>query len=329
MSKFAQYYIKFQQQPGSYDWDQRQQHLGALFKKDSDIEFSLDVDNHKKLYKHRIYNCVSAPNITVMRFANDIDIDIERDFKPAKAKDEPSCFVIIDNRANLRTVAIQKRRKAFSNTRQVAKILTTVINQRLYLPYCYNFEVLPDYYPLGLLTVWEKLQAHTQELRFALPSMGKEEILQRVKTLMSKNADYLDNSIMEPLLDVLYAQIQAQYNGKYTVMPKDKSTALYLDRNSVFMRNLLTLSEATSEPVELITTDGAQFRCFIDTDEEESDKIVSHEFNHNYLEILFANVKKDGSNVESEDRLKAEEEVVAFMNSMKHEVKEEEEGQVA
>jgi len=38
-------------------------------------------------------------------------------------KDEPSCFVIIDNRDNMRTVAIQKRKKAFGNPGQVAKIL--------------------------------------------------------------------------------------------------------------------------------------------------------------------------------------------------------------
>ena len=62
-----------------------------------------------------------------MRFANDIDIPVERDFQPAKAKDEPSCFVIIDNRDNMRTVAILKRKKAFGNPGQVAKILTDVI----------------------------------------------------------------------------------------------------------------------------------------------------------------------------------------------------------
>ena len=81
--------------------------------------------------------------------------------------------------------------------------------------------------------------------------------------------------------------------------------------------------------MELVTSDGGTFRCFIDNDEDISDKIVSHEFNDGYLEMLFKTKKKDGSTVEHEDRLKAEEEVVGLMNSMKHEVTEEEEEQAA
>ena len=96
------------------------------------------------------------------------------------------------------------------------------------------------------------------------------------------------------------------------------------------MRNLLTFAEATGEPVELVTSDGGTFRCFIDNDEDVSDKIVCHEFNDSYLEILFKKTKRDGSIAEPEDLLKAEEEVVELMNSMKHEVKiEEEEEQAA
>ena len=47
--------------------------------------------------------------------------------------------------------------------------------------------------------------------------------------------------------------------------------------------------------------------------------------NDNFLEMLFKAKKKDGSKVEPEDRLKAEEEVVELMNSMKHEVDDKEE----
>ena len=34
MSRFAQYYGKYKHDAGCYDWEQRQQHLGALFDKD-------------------------------------------------------------------------------------------------------------------------------------------------------------------------------------------------------------------------------------------------------------------------------------------------------
>ncbi|MBR3488757.1 MAG: hypothetical protein IKH33_05510 [Bacteroidales bacterium] len=330
MSRFAQYYIRYRHELAPYEWEGRQGHLASLFEKDDSIEFYLGEGSDRKVYKHRVYHLNTARSITVMRFANDIDIPVERDFEPAIAKDEPSCFVIIDNRANLRTVAIQKRKKAFSNTRQVAKIISTVIDQQLNNKYCYGFEILPDYYPVDLFTVWQNKQAYAQSLRFGVPDMEKDEVLKMVNNLKSKNHDYFDDSLMGPLLEVLLAQRQAKYKGHYTVMPEDKKTALYLDKTSIFMRNLLTFAEATGEPVELVTSDGGTFRCFIDNDEDVSDKIVCHEFNDSYLEILFKKTKRDGSIAEPEDLLKAEGEVVELMNSMKHEVKiEEEEEQAA
>ena len=329
MAKFAQYYIRYKHDAGCYDWEQRQQHLRALFERDDSIEFYIGEAETQKVYKHRVYHLNSAPGITVMRFANDIDIPVERDFEPAMAKDEPSCFVIIDNRDNLRTVAIQKRRKAFSNTRQVAKILSTVIGQQLFKEYCYGFEILPDYYPADLFKVWERQQAHVQSMRFGVPEMNADEILRKVEELRSKNRDYFDDSLMGSLLEVLIAQKQAKYKGHYTVMPEDKKVALYVDKDSVFMRNLLTFADAIDEPVELVTNDGGTFRCFIDNDEDNTDKIVSFDFNEYFLEMLFKAKKKDGSKVEPEDRLKAEEEVLELMNSMKHEVKDTEEEQAA
>ena len=304
-------------------------HLGTFFKEDDSIEFFLGEGEQRKVYKHRVYHLNCAPDIIVMRFANDIDIPVERDFEPAMAKDEPSCFVIIDNRDHLRTVAIQKRKKAFSNTRQVAKILSYVIDQQLFKDHCYGFEILPDYYPADLFEVWERQQAHAQSMRFGIPQMDKEEILRKVEELKSKNRDYFDDSLMGSLLDVLMAQKQAKYKGHYTVMPEEKKTALYVDKDSVYMRNMLTLADAVDEPVELVTSDGGTFRCFIDSEEDNTDKIVSHEFNDNFLEMLFKTKKKDGSKVEPEDRLKAEEEVLGLMNSMKHEVDDAEEEQAA
>lgn len=330
MSRFAQYYVRFKHDFAPHGWEQRQDHLALLFEKDDSVEFFLGEGDERKVYKHRVYHLSTNHNITVMRFANDIDIPVERDFEDAVAKDEPSCFMVIDNRANLRTVAIQKRKRAFSNTRQVAKIISTVVEHKLMQNYCYGFEILPDYYPADLFTVWEKFQAHSQLMRFGVPNMEKEEILRLVEEFKKKNRPYFNDSLMGSFLELILAQKQAKYKGHYTVMPEDKKTALFVDKESVYMRNLLTFAAAVGEPVELVTSDGGTFRCFIDNDEDITDKIVCHEFNDNYMEMLFKDLKKDGSKVEPEERLKAEEEVVEFMNSMKHEVVvAEEEEQVA
>lgn len=84
MSRFAQYYVKYKHDAGCYDWEQRQQHLGALFEKDESIEFYMGEAETRKVYKHRVYHLNTAPDIIVMRFANDIDIPVERDFEPSK-----------------------------------------------------------------------------------------------------------------------------------------------------------------------------------------------------------------------------------------------------
>ena len=237
MAYFAQYYIRYKHNFAPHDWELRQQHLSSLFESDNSVEFSLGEGNDQKVYKHRVYHLKTSPQITVMRFANDIDIPVERDFEPAMAKDEPSCFVIIDNRANLRTIAIQKRKKAFGNTRQVAKIISSVIDEQLFRDYCYGFEILPDYYPVDLFTVWERQQANAQSLRFGVPDMDRDEILKMVDDLKLKQREYYDDSLMGALLDILYAQKQAKYKGRYTVMPEDKKTALFVDKDSTFMRN--------------------------------------------------------------------------------------------
>ncbi len=324
MAKFAQYYIKFMHDAGCYEWEQRQNHLVELFDSEKSIEFSLGEGEMRKIYKHRVYHLNCAPNIIVMRFANNIDIPVEVDFEPAKAKNEPSCYVIIDNRDKLRSVAIQKRRSAFGSPSQVAKIMSQVIHKKLYNAYCYSFEILPEFYPEDLYQAWEKLQQHTAELRFGTPNMDADEVLRKVELLKTKGVEYFDDSLMQPLLSLAVEAKKANYKQRFTVLPEDKKTALWVDKSSVYIRNLVTMADALNEPVELITTEGATFRCFVDSEDINTDKIVCREFSTAQLEKLFKKHDKLGKPIEPEDRMTAEEEVVKMMNSMKHEVEDEE-----
>lgn len=133
MAKFADYYIKYKHEFAPYDWEDRQKHLATLFQEDKDIVFGEGEASEEqakkgipydKVYNHRVYHLESNPNIIVMQFANSIDIPIEIKYENSIAKTEPSCFVIIDNREGMRTIAIQNRRKAFSAPKRVAEILT-------------------------------------------------------------------------------------------------------------------------------------------------------------------------------------------------------------
>ena len=325
MSSFAQYYIRFLYEFAPYDWEKRQEFLAAFFQADDSIEFAIGEGDKRKVFNHRVYHLHNNPRIVVMQFANSIDIPVEIAYEHTFAKDEPSCFVIIDNRDNLRSVLIQKRKQAFGNPGQVAKIISSQISDRMFKEKCYSMEILPEYYPEDLFEAWEKLQQNAMAMRFGVPEMTPDEIMQKVEALKSQHKEYYDDSLMQSLLQLAVEAKKAKYKQLYTVMPEDKQTALYVDKTSVFMKNLLTLSRAIDMPVELVTKDAGTFRCFVETDEDNTDKIVCREFNAGLLENLFRKRDKDGNELETSDINKIEGEIVEMLNGMKHEPEDEEE----
>ncbi len=322
MAKFAQYFIQFNQEGGSYDWEKRQEHLGELLAEDDSIKFEEGESTQHREYKHRVYHLSSAPDIIVMRLANDKDMSHEKDFHEMIIKDEPSCFLIIDNRANMRSVAIQYRKKAFNRTAQVANILEYQLSQALYRKHCYTLEIKPDYYPEDLFEAWTSLQQHIAAVRFGVPEMTEEEILKNVEILKAKGKDYFDDSLMGPILQMAFEARRANYKQFVTVTPEQKKVALFLDKNSAYMRNMISISAAADIPVELITTDGASFKCYVDAESENAEKIIHREFNTELLEYLFEAKKKDGKDVTEDDRKNVEEHIVEFMNAMPHEDKD-------
>ena len=272
---------------------------------------------YAKVFNHRVYHLKCNPNIIVMQFANSIDIPVENKFEQTVVKDEPSLFVVIDNRKDIRTVAIQNRRKAFSAPKRVAQIMAEKISSTLYSEHCYSTEILPEFYPVDLFKAWQEQQQHAQALRFS-PSdtMTADEIMQKVDE--RKGKDYYDASLMPMLLQLALEAKKAKYKQKFTVMPEDKKTALYVDKTTPYMKNLITLASATGEPVEIVTKEGAVFKCFVEPEEDYTDKIVHHYLDSSLLEMLFKGRKANGEKAESDDIAKAEAAVVEMLNGMKH-----------
>lgn len=157
-------------------------------------------------------------------------------------------------------MAIQNRRKAFPAPKRVAEILTEKLNRVLYGDYCYSLEILPKYYPEDLFQAWGKLQNVTRDMLFNVPDMSREEMLKRVADLKTGERLF-DDSLMPSLLSLALAAKEGKYNQLFKVNNKDRHTAIYLDKSSVYMKNMLTLSQATNTPVELITKDGTTYRC--------------------------------------------------------------------
>ena len=324
MARFAQFFIKYKHEFAPHQWENRQQHLAHLFETDNSINFLLGEGDAQKIFNHRVYHLQMAPEIIVMQFANSIDIPIERHYEPCVARDEPSCFVIIDNRHGLRTVAIHRRKKAFGNPGQVARILSRSLSTKLYADYCYTLDIQPDYYAEDLFKTWTRLQQHSHNLVFGTPEgLTEGEILERVGQLKTEGKDYFDDSLMSYLLPMAMAARRDKYKSLYTVMPEETKTALYVDKTTTYMKNLLTLSRATNTPVELVTSDGARFTCLIDSDETLSDKIVSRDFDTTLLECLFHGTAPDGSPLNLTRRMEVEAKVIELMNGIKHESEDE------
>lgn len=326
MARFATYYFRYNHELGPYEWEKRQEHLASLFESNDSIIFGEGVPSEEqqkndipyaKVFNHRVYHLKCNPNIIVMQFANSIDIPVESKFEQTVVKDEPSLFVIIDNRKDIRTVAIQNRRKAFSAPKRVAQIIADRIDKTLYGKYCYSTEILPEFYPVDLFKAWQEQQQHAQAIRFS-PSdaMTADEIMQKVNGL--KDKDYYDDSLMPMLLQLNLEAKKAKYKQKFTVTPEDKKTALYVDKTTAYMKSLITLASATGEPVELVTKEGAVFKCFVEPDDDNTDKIVHRKFGDALLEMLFKGCKANGEKAESDDIAKAEAAVVEMLGGMKH-----------
>ena len=97
-----------------------------------------------------------------------------------------------------------------------------------------------------------------------------------------------------------------------------------MDKTSRTIRNIVTYAAAVGDPIELVTSDGAAFRCYVDSEADNTDKIVCSDFGASLLETLFAVRDKDGKQIMPEERVKAEGEVLELMNQMKKESEDEE-----
>lgn len=156
--------------------------------------------------------------------------------------------------------------------------------------------------------------------------LTEEEIWQQLEKLIRQEKDYFDDSLMPSLLQLAMEDKKMKYRNMLTVMPEDKQTALYVDKSSAYMKNLLTQASATGEAVEIVTRDGTTFRCFVDTEEDRTDKIMQRSFDDSLLAMLFDKREPDGGTADGDNTAKAEAALMEMLNSMKHPAEDLEKG---
>ena len=305
MAKFSHYYLKYKLDDifAQEHKAERQKLFGEMREKDDSISFVLGEDENKKHYKHMVKHLRLNHDIIVMRIANDSKKDVIQDFKKMSVRHEPPCYVIIDNREHCRRVAIQRNKDAWASTDSVAKVMTTVLDKALRRSCYIGISMHPQYYPKDFYKAWRMHQHHTSRLWFGLT---EGEIPQSFRT-----EPQTDDTIMGFALEVNEELQRKKYRTELVLSSAQNNTPLFVDEDSVYIRNLVNFHALTGSPIVIETSDGARFTCFID-DEEDSANIITSEMDRNILDILFGEAEGDAATAESK--------VMEFVNGMKYEV---------
>lgn len=305
MAKFSHYYLKYKLDDifAQEHKAERQKLFCEMLEKDDSISFILGEDENKKHYKHMVKHLRLNHDIIVMRIANDSKKDVIQDFKKKSVRHEPPCYVIIDNREHCRRVAIQRNKDAWASTDSVAKVMTTVLDKALRRSCYIGISMHPQYYPKDFYKAWRMHQHHTSRLWFGLT---EGEIPQSFRT-----EPQTDDTIMGFALEVNEELQRKKYRTELVLSSAQNNTPLFVDEDSVYIRNLVNFHALTGSPIVIETSDGARFTCFID-DEEDSANIITSEMDRNILDILFGEAEGDAATAESK--------VMEFVNGMKYEV---------
>lgn len=305
MAKFSHYYLKYKLDDifAQEHKAERQKLFGEMLENDDSISFILGEDENKKHYKHMVKHLRLNHDIIVMRIANDSKKDVIQDFKKMSVRHEPPCYVIIDNREHCRRVAIQRNKDAWASTDSVAKVMTTVLDKALRRSCYIGISMHPQYYPKDFYKAWRMHQHHTSRLWFGLT---EGEIPQSFRT-----EPQTDDTIMGFALEVNEELQRKKYRTELVLSSAQNNTPLFVDEDSVYIRNLVNFHALTGSPIVIETSDGARFTCFID-DEEDSANIITSEMDRNILDILFGEAEGDVATAESK--------VMEFVNRMKYEV---------
>lgn len=305
MAKFSHYYLKYKLDDifAQELKAERQKLFGEMLEKDDSISFILGEDENKKHYKHMVKHLRLNHDIIVMRIANDSKKDVIQDFKKMSVRHEPPCYVIIDNREHCRRVAIQRNKDAWASTDSVAKVMTTVLDEALRRSCHIGISMHPQFYPKDFYKAWRMHQHHTSRLWFGLT---EGEIPKGFRT-----EPQTDDTIMGFALEVNEELQRKKYRTELVLSSAQNNTPLFVDEDSVYIRNLVNFHALTGSPIVIETSDGARFTCFID-DEEDSANIITSEMDRNILDILFGEAEGDAATAESK--------VMEFVNGMKYEV---------
>lgn len=206
--------------------ENKQKTFQDLFNKESSFMFSIG----NQVFRHQIL--LNYNGIILMRIANNKVIRQEADFQIHELMNQPSCLVIIDNRGNCQTIAIQNLSSAFDKPDRVARIMQQAFNASL-KPSGLTMDIRAR---IEEATFWKIIDSHPdgfKSIKFDIPYPN----LPRV-------ADNVDE-----LLKEVCKELGA--NTKFEINAIQGQT-LNLEKTSSLLNNLIKGASISGHPIKLL-----------------------------------------------------------------------------
>lgn len=204
----------------------KQQTFQSLFDDDSSFTFSVGEET----YNHQIL--LNKGGFIVLRIANNKKIRHEENFVIKDIEDQPSCVVVIDNRKDCQSIAIQEKRAAFSSTDQVARIMKKAFNSVLGR----RFLVVDILHRLEEKTFWKLIKRYPdgiKAVRFGISYPNLPRVSDNVRDMFND----------------LSREFGA--NSKYEIDALDGHT-LNLDDESEYLKGLVSASCGSGQGIKIL-----------------------------------------------------------------------------
>lgn len=203
----------------------KQQTFQSLF--DDDSTFTFTVGN--ETFNHQIL--LNKDGLIVLKIANNKKIRHEENFVVKSIEDQPSCVVLIDNRLDCQSIAIQEKRTSFSSTDQVARIMKNAFNSVLWRK-CLTVDILRRLEEKSFWQLVGRYPDGIKSVRFGLSYPNLPRVSDSVRDMFNE----------------LSREFGA--NSKYEIDAIDGHT-LNLDKDSEFLKGLVSASCGSGQGIKI------------------------------------------------------------------------------
>lgn len=256
MPKFAIYQLMFSpirfiegdlfdEVDGHKSWNNKQDELQSLFDSKVNLRFKKNADED---YEREILHSPENSRIIAIRLANKRTRNLEKNFHNSPQKYSPSSLILIDNREGVQRIAIEKRQDAFASTDTVANILQDTFRR-----------CLQD----KGLSVDIKPKVHSKEF-WNLTKRFKHQIVYLKFNLLHPNLPDLTNLLDEFLETARDFNCNPSY--ECNALPEQTLT---INESSIRIQNMVDACAAVGQPIQVKTSDGQKFECFVHVDEDQ------------------------------------------------------------